>query len=189
MLWYSSQFYHCLFQQVRVVKFLHKKLFLNRRFTCIFLHKYAACIHMHTGAYFHYLENTHIAKPLVWHSSQCYHCLFQQVHVVKFLHEKLFLNRRFTSEQIQRVCGILDTNCYELGWKGIRARAIFQTIARINHDCIPNARRFFDSEYRMVVVSSRDIYPGEEVTLSYTPPLTSTPVRQVGPLFPDILKY
>ena len=32
---------------------------------------------------------------------------------------------------------------------------------------------------RMVVVASRDIAPGEEVTLSYTPPLTSTPVRQV----------
>ena len=40
-------------------------------------------------------------------------------------------------------------------------------------------RKFFDSSMRMVVVASRDIAPGEEVTLSYTPPLTSTPVRQV----------
>jgi SET domain-containing protein len=34
----------------------------------------------------------------------------------------------------------------------------------------------------MVVVAARDIFPGEEVTLSYTPPLTSTPVRQVSSL-------
>jgi hypothetical protein len=101
------------------------------------------------------------------------------VHVVKFLHQKLFLDRRFTSDAIQKVCGILDTNCYEIGWKGIRARAIFRTIARINHDCVPNARKFFDADKTMVVVASRDIAAGEEVTLSYTPPLTSTPVRQV----------
>ena len=105
--------------------------------------------------------------------------MFSQVNVVKFLHQKLFLDRRFTSDQIQKVCGILDTNCYEIGWNGIRARAIFPTIARINHDCVPNARKFFDSDMRMVVVASRDLQPGEEVTLSYTPPLTSTPVRQV----------
>jgi hypothetical protein len=103
----------------------------------------------------------------------------RQVYVVKFLHEKLYLDRRFSADQIQKVCGILDTNCYELGWKGTRARALFRTIARINHDCVPNSRKYFTADRRMIVVAARDIYPGEEVTLSYTPPLTSTPVRQV----------
>jgi hypothetical protein len=66
------------------------------------------------------------------------------VNIVKFLHQNLFLDRRFSSDAIQKVCGILDTNCYELGWNGVRARAMYRTIARINHDCVPNARKFFN---------------------------------------------
>ena len=35
---------------------------------------------------------------------------------------------RFTSEMIHRACGALETNCYELGWEGVRARAIYRDI-------------------------------------------------------------
>ena len=35
---------------------------------------------------------------------------------------------RFTPEMIHRACGILETNCYELGWVGVRARALYRDI-------------------------------------------------------------
>lgn len=35
---------------------------------------------------------------------------------------------RFTPETIQRACGALETNCYELGWEGVRARALYRDI-------------------------------------------------------------
>ena len=60
-------------------------------------------------------------------------------------------------------------------------------IARINHDCSPNCRKFFSSDksqggegyITMIVKAARDIEPGEELTISYTPPLFNTTVRQV----------
>ena len=60
-------------------------------------------------------------------------------------------------------------------------------IARINHDCSPNCRKFFSSDkaqggegyITMIVKAARDIEPGEELTISYTPPLFNTAVRQV----------
>jgi len=106
----------------------------------------------------------------------------------------------FTAEEIHKACGILDTNAYELSWNGsqgdgkcedpfdgIRGRALFPLISRINHDCSPNCRKFFSSDksqggegyITMIVKAARDIEPGEELTISYTPPLFNTTVRQV----------
>ena len=53
-------------------------------------------------------------------------------------------------------------------------------VARINHSCSPNCRKFFDSDLRMHVLAARDIDAGQEITLSYTHALVSTPLRQVG---------
>ena len=63
----------------------------------------------------------------------------------------------------------------------------FRDPARINHDCAPNCRKYFsadqssDGESRilMVVKASRDIQAGEELNISYTPPMLNTPVRQM----------
>ena len=86
---------------------------------------------------------------------------------------------RFTAESVHRACGALDTNAYELGWRAVRGRALYKDISYINHSCSPNARKYFDSSKRMHVVAARDIAGGEEVCLSYTPPLMATAVRQV----------
>ena len=37
-------------------------------------------------------------------------------------------NGRFTPDMIHRACGALETNCYELGWEGVCARAIYKEI-------------------------------------------------------------
>ena len=63
---------------------------------------------------------------------------------------------------------------------------IFNLLARINHDCVPNCRKYFsvdkspgaDGKITLVVKASRNIEPGEELTISYTPPLFNTSVRQ-----------
>ena len=50
-----------------------------------------------------------------------------QVNVVRNLIAMLPKDR-FTPEKIHRACGALETNCYELGWDGVRARAIYRDI-------------------------------------------------------------
>ena len=35
---------------------------------------------------------------------------------------------RFATELVHRACGALETNCYELGWEGVRARALYRDI-------------------------------------------------------------
>ena len=35
---------------------------------------------------------------------------------------------RFTPEMIHRACGTLESNCYGLGWEGVRARALYRDI-------------------------------------------------------------
>ncbi|KAK4106039.1 SET domain-containing protein [Parathielavia hyrcaniae] len=45
---------------------------------------------------------------------------------------------------------------------------LFPDVARLNHDCRPNAEYRFDyGALAQHVVAARDIYPGEEITLSY----------------------
>ena len=44
---------------------------------------------------------------------------------------------RFTPEMIHRACGVLETNCYELGWEGVRARALYRDI-RYAHSVLKN---------------------------------------------------
>ncbi|KAL2158713.1 hypothetical protein VTH06DRAFT_4195 [Thermothelomyces fergusii] len=47
---------------------------------------------------------------------------------------------------------------------------LFTEVARINHDCRPNAYyRFSERRLTMEVVAFRDIEPGEEISMSYVP--------------------
>lgn len=103
---------------------------------------------------------------------------FNAMQVVKPLHKLLGLKSRYSAEQIQTACGILDTNCYEVSLNSGLARGLFKTISYFNHDCAPNCRKFFDSQRRMSVVAATDIEAGQELFLSYIPPLLSTPMRQ-----------
>merc|ERR1712118_477590 len=43
-------------------------------------------------------------------------------------------------------------------------------MGRVNHSCAPNARGYWDNDmHRELLVASRDIYPGEELHISYIP--------------------
>ena len=80
---------------------------------------------------------------------------------------------------LQKACGILDTNCFEIKWDRGIARGLFKKVSYINHDCAPNCRKFFDAQRSMHVLSSNEIQSNQEFSLSYTNPLFSTPMRQV----------
>ena len=50
----------------------------------------------------------------------------------------------------------------------------------MNHDCVPNCRKYFDSQRTMHVLAATTIEEGHEMFLSYVSPLFSTPMRQVS---------
>jgi len=99
-------------------------------------------------------------------------------HVVKPMYKLLGLETRFSELQIQTACGILDTNCYEIKWDRGLARGLYEKVAYLNHDCVPNCRKYFDSQRTMHVLAATTIEEGHEMFLSYVSPLFSTPMRQ-----------
>ncbi|KAK4232036.1 hypothetical protein QBC38DRAFT_143525 [Podospora fimiseda] len=55
---------------------------------------------------------------------------------------------------------------------------LFPEIARMNHDCRPNADYFFDHDtLAQYIHAIRDIFPGEEITLSYINPVMKRKAR------------
>lgn len=62
----------------------------------------------------------------------------------------------------------ITTNYFEIDVDGNSLSGLFPEIARINHDCRPNAAYFFDAAtltHRIHAI--RHIYPGEEITITY----------------------
>ncbi|KAH8655444.1 hypothetical protein BX600DRAFT_69010 [Xylariales sp. PMI_506] len=71
---------------------------------------------------------------------------------------------------------IFRSNAYTLGSGQI---AMFPKIARINHSCKPNAGGIWsEASDQRIIVAARDIYPGEEVTVTYIPLLRLHDERQ-----------
>jgi hypothetical protein len=57
--------------------------------------------------------------------------------------------------------------------------AIFPLIAKINHACNPNIANIWDpSSGKRIIWAAKDIQPGEELTATYIPLLTTTEFRQ-----------
>lgn len=67
-----------------------------------------------------------------------------------------------------RIISIFHANAFELDGN---IQALFLTISRINHSCIPNAEResalTSGGEGHMTIRATRDIKAGEEITMSY----------------------
>jgi hypothetical protein len=76
---------------------------------------------------------------------------------------------------------IFRSNAFSLNNDSKFEQAIFPSIARLNHECIPNAQaNFNDQSETMNVQALRDITPDEEITLSYLDDVgeVTTPERQ-----------
>ncbi|KAL5114595.1 hypothetical protein ACEQ8H_007500 [Pleosporales sp. CAS-2024a] len=62
----------------------------------------------------------------------------------------------------------IETNVFDVTIDGISQSALFPEIAMLNHDCRPNAAYFFDDDLLTHFVhATRDIVPGEEITITY----------------------
>lgn len=80
-------------------------------------------------------------------------------------------------EVIQRICGILDVNSFELrprefqgtnGNSGGFLRAIYLQAALMAHDCVSNTHIATDDDFEIIVRACRDIKEGEIIFFNYS---------------------
>ncbi|KAK0742576.1 hypothetical protein B0T21DRAFT_361710 [Apiosordaria backusii] len=65
---------------------------------------------------------------------------------------------------------VIRTNAFGMTVNGRDCKGLYPEIARLNHACDPNAfPRFTSKDLVMSAVATRDIMPGEEITISYIP--------------------
>ncbi|XP_052866086.1 SET domain-containing protein SmydA-8-like isoform X1 [Anopheles cruzii] len=102
-------------------------------------------------------------------------------NVVPFARTVLGL-RQYTEQHILQVCGILDTNCYEvlLPHRHTKIRALYPWGAMLSHDCKPNTKHYFDASMNMILVATTDIPQSAIITVSYTQPLLGTLHRRIA---------
>lgn len=93
-----------------------------------------------------------------------------ETNVVQVLNEKCpsgFIERH-TDHDIQRICGILDVNCFEIGQSPVKARALYPSAFLLAHDCRPNTTHTDDpATYELILRTSRRVRRHEAITLSY----------------------
>ncbi|KAF0303343.1 SET domain-containing protein SmydA-8, isoform B [Amphibalanus amphitrite] len=83
-----------------------------------------------------------------------------------------------TENLVLEMCGVLDTNSFEVRTAESKVRAIYASASLQNHDCRPNTRHVFDSDYVITVRATVPIAAGDVISTSYTQPLWNTAARQ-----------
>lgn len=100
---------------------------------------------------------------------------FVDEHIVKKFKTRLGLD--VDPEVIRHLCGVLDTNAFEVGLEnGSRGRAVFVKASLLNHSCLPNAQRWF-LQGKMTLRASLDIPKGAPILINYTQALWGTHAR------------
>ena len=111
--------------------------------------------------------------------SQKEHWKSDHVNVVEYLRKQVKLDR-FSEEFIQTICGILEINTFEIRTrKGYSARALYPTVALMNHSCVSNTcHSISPSDYRIRLRTTVQVPPGGELYGSYTHSLLPTMLRR-----------
>ncbi|XP_057374746.1 SET domain-containing protein SmydA-8-like isoform X1 [Daphnia carinata] len=117
-------------------------------------------------------KNRQVLDKLVSHMEQrkgtdIYRLVEQNIS--SFLRQRLKLTQ-YDSEHIQRVCGILETNCFEIRIQDrVSFRGLYPTASLMNHECVPNTRHVFDPfDFKIRVLATRNIRAGEKISATYT---------------------
>ena len=77
--------------------------------------------------------------------------------------------KEFTELEIHTICGILETNSFEVGQNGCRARALFPEAYLICHDCQPNTTHTDDPiTHAISIRATIPLKKGATITLSYS---------------------
>lgn len=107
--------------------------------------------------------------------------LADQVSVVEPLRSEWGLINQEDENELQRACGILEVNAFEVSDEdeGINARAVFGSACLMAHDCVPNTACYVNpNTQRMTVKAAVDIPAGKMITTSYTFTLDGTQRRR-----------
>nr|CAD7573926.1 unnamed protein product [Timema californicum] len=88
-------------------------------------------------------------------------------------------------ELVQRVCGVLDVNSFEVRAPGLpshaehlRLRAVYMQAALMAHHCIANTHLAVDDNFIITVRASVHISQGQPIFFNYTSPLQGTCERR-----------
>lgn len=111
--------------------------------------------------------------------SQKEHWKSDQVNVVEYLRKQLKLDR-FSEETIQTACGILEINTFEIRTaNGYSARALYPTVALMNHNCVSNTcHSVSPTDYRVRLRTTVRVPEGGELYGSYTYSFLPTMLRR-----------
>lgn len=83
---------------------------------------------------------------------------------------KIFIPSLFTLREHLTILSIFRTNAFSLGGTTGIHQAIFASVARLNHSCVPNSQgNFHEVLGSFNVHATRDILADEELTISYLP--------------------
>ena len=74
-----------------------------------------------------------------------------------------------TSEMIQTLCGIFDTNCFELcpSGAGDTISGVFPSAAMMMHSCYKNSRLTFSDDHFITILARCDIKKGDPIYHTY----------------------
>ncbi|XP_068208669.1 SET domain-containing protein SmydA-8-like isoform X2 [Palaemon carinicauda] len=108
--------------------------------------------------------------------------LREQKNIVDFLKEKVKVP--VGDELLHTIIGVLDVNCHEVrsnipGTKDeYRVRGIYPLCAMMSHFCCNNTHHTLMDDMSMVVLASKPIKKGEQLTATYTHILSATTERR-----------
>lgn len=107
------------------------------------------------------------------------HWKMDHVNVVEYLRKQLKLDR-FSEEQIQTACGILEINTFEVRTgTGNSARALYPTVALMNHSCVSNTcHSVSPTDFRIRLRTTVKLPAGGQLYGSYTHSLLPTMLRR-----------
>ena len=107
-----------------------------------------------------------------------------QKNIVEWLltPEKGGLQGLYTSQEINRAIGLIQTNAINLEkpWRGsiISCKALYPTFSFVSHSCLANARVVFNEDSSIRLRAQVDIKRGQEITIQYISHLFSNILRR-----------
>ncbi|XP_066992473.2 uncharacterized protein [Anabrus simplex] len=103
-----------------------------------------------------------------------------QFNVVQVLREQGLLQDDEDDELLQKLCGILDVNSFEVRTPAgtEQLRGIYSKASLLAHDCVPNIHLSVDEKFAMTIRASVAIPKGNGLFFSYTSALQNTIDRQ-----------
>ena len=107
-----------------------------------------------------------------------------QENIVEWLlkPEKGGLQGLYTSQEINRAIGLIQTNAINLEkpWRGsiVSCKALYPTFSFVSHSCLANARVVFNEDSSIRLRAQVDIKRGQEITIQYISHLFSNILRR-----------